>query len=124
LFILIGKSLDAILELKKKNKLPNAFKVKKHRKKEIIEKQKDVFTLLDKIFTSEMGSSKNLYEDLLKKKRIFIGNQDSTPSPLDKFKDKNTTVDETSLLLHTQVRFSEIRILFNHFFFDFLDRST
>ncbi|CAF3618952.1 unnamed protein product, partial [Rotaria sp. Silwood2] len=29
-------------------------------------------------------------------------NQDSTPSPLDRFKDNNTTVDETSLLLHTQ----------------------
>ncbi|CAF2911650.1 unnamed protein product [Rotaria sp. Silwood2] len=90
-----GKSLDAVLELKKKNKLPDAFKIKKHRKKITIEKQKkipeqkDIFTFLDKIFTSEMRST----------------NQDSTPSPLDRFKDNNTTVDETSLLLHTQVRF-------------------
>jgi len=49
--------LDAVLELKKKNKLPNAFKIKKHRKTRIIEKQKDVFTFLDKVFTSEMRSS-------------------------------------------------------------------
>jgi hypothetical protein len=49
--------LDAVLELKKKNKLPNAFKIKKHRNKTIIEKQKDVFTFLDEVFTSEMRSS-------------------------------------------------------------------
>ncbi|CAF4793458.1 unnamed protein product [Rotaria sp. Silwood1] len=98
-----GKSLDAVLELKKKNKLPDAFKIKKHRKKLTIEKQKklpeqkDVFTFLDKIFTSEMKST----------------NQDSTPSPLDRFKDDKTTVDETSLLLHTQIgrRNDEIRVL-------------
>jgi len=57
LFIWLGKSLDVVLELKKKNKLPNAFKIKKHRNKTIIEKQKDVFTFLDKVFTSEMRSS-------------------------------------------------------------------
>ena len=30
-------------------------------------------------------------------------NKDTTSSPLDKFKDNKTTVDETALLLHTQV---------------------
>ncbi|CAF0878269.1 unnamed protein product [Rotaria sordida] len=98
-----GKSLEAILELKKQNKLPDAFKIKKHRKKLTIEKQKklpeekDVFTFLDKIFTSEIRST----------------NQDSTPSPLDRFKDNKTTVDETSLLLHTEIgrRNDEIRVL-------------
>ncbi len=49
--------MDTVLELKKKNKLPNAFKIKNHRKKPIIEKQKDVFTFLDKVFTSEMQTS-------------------------------------------------------------------
>ncbi len=99
--------MDAVLELRKKNKLPNAFKIKKHRKKPIIEeKQKDVFTFLDKVFTSEMRSSLFLYKNSLlnfTKINISIVNQDSTPSPLDKFKDNKTTVDETSLLLHTQV---------------------
>ncbi|CAF0893753.1 unnamed protein product [Rotaria sordida] len=98
-----GKSLEAILELKKQHKLPDAFKIKKHRKKLTIEKQKklpeekDVFTFLDKIFTSEIRST----------------NQDSTPSPLDRFKDNKTTVDETSLLLHTEIgrRNDEIRVL-------------
>ncbi|CAF4065275.1 unnamed protein product [Adineta steineri] len=98
-----GRSLDAVLELKKKNRLPDAFKIKKHKKKSTIEKekklpeQKDVFTFLDKIFTSEMNST----------------NQDSTPSPLDRFKDNKTTVNETSLLLHTQIgrRNDEIRVL-------------
>jgi len=54
---LIGKSLDVVLELKKKKKLPNAFKMNKHRKKAIIEKDKGVFTFLDKVFTAEMRSS-------------------------------------------------------------------
>ncbi len=83
--------MDAVLELKKKNRLPNAFKIKKQRKisKKLPEEQKDVFTFLDKVFTSEMNSN--------------VLSKDSTPSPLDKFKDNKTTVDETSLLLHTEV---------------------
>lgn len=53
-----GKSLDAVLELKTKNKLPKAFKIAKQRKKTIIEKKEsNVFTLLDKIFTAEIQSS-------------------------------------------------------------------
>jgi len=98
--------LNTVLELKKKNKLPNAFKIKKHRKKTIIEKQKDVFTFLDKVFTSEMRSS----------------NQDSTPSPLDRFKDNKTTVDETALLLHTEVRFSfNLNFILSCFFYRLVD---
>lgn len=112
MFIIIGKSLDAVLELKKKKKLPNAFKVKKHRKTPIVEKQKDLFTFLDKVFTSEMSSSlfflNNLYSIFIEKIFFFIGNQDSTPSPLDRFKDTKTIVDETALLLHTQVRIYSI----------------
>ncbi|CAM4923752.1 unnamed protein product [Rotaria socialis] len=98
-----GKSLDAVLELKRKKKLPDAFKIKKHRHQSTMEKQKklpeqtDVFTFLDKIFTSEMRST----------------TQDSSPSPLDRFKDNKTTVDETALLLHTEIgrRNDEIRVL-------------
>jgi hypothetical protein len=62
-FIQIGRSLDAVLELKKKNKLPDAFKIKKHRQKSTntkqkkLPEQKDFFTFLDKVFTSEMRSS-------------------------------------------------------------------
>ena len=53
-----GKSLDAVLELKKKKKLVKAFKVPKERKQPMaVAKQKDLFTFLDKVFTSEMNSS-------------------------------------------------------------------
>ncbi len=54
---------------------------------------------------------------------FFKANQDSTPSPLDRFKDNKTTVDETSLLLHTEVKFSLIQICFYHLLY-FTDRST
>ncbi|UJR15461.1 hypothetical protein I4U23_002404 [Adineta vaga] len=98
-----GKSLDTVLELKKKKKLTNAFKLaKQHRKsttakQKNLPKQKDVFTFLDRVFTSEMNSS----------------NQEPTPSPLDRFKDKRTTVDQTSLLFHTEIgrRNDEMRAL-------------
>jgi hypothetical protein len=48
--------LDAVLELKKKKRLPKAFKAQKTSKKPIIEKQRDVFTFLDKVFTADMQS--------------------------------------------------------------------
>ena len=35
----------------------------------------------------------------------FLENQSSISSPLDRFKDTTMTVDETALLLHTEVRF-------------------
>ena len=88
--------MDAVLELKKKKKLPNAFKVKKVQKvvKQVPESN-DVFTFLDKVFTTDLKS------------------QGSIPSPLDRFKDNKTTVDETSLLLHTEIgrRNDEMRVL-------------
>ena len=69
-----GKSLDAVLELKNKNKLPKAFKIAKQRKKPIIEKkQSDVFTFLDKVFTAEMQSSLFMtFEILLTISRSFV----------------------------------------------------
>lgn len=44
---------------------------------------------------------------------LLSAHQDSTPSPLDKFKDNKTTVDETALLLHNQIgrRNDELRVL-------------
>ncbi|CAF1479523.1 unnamed protein product [Adineta ricciae] len=93
-----GKSLDAVLELKKKKKLVKAFKVSKERKQPMaVAKQKDLFTFLDKVFTSEMNSN----------------NQEPTPSPLDRFKDNNTTVNETSLFFHSEIgrRNDEMRVL-------------
>ena len=44
---------------------------------------------------------------------LLSAHQDSTPSPLDKFKDNTTTVDQTALLLHTQIgrRNDELRAL-------------
>jgi hypothetical protein len=50
------------LELKKNRKLPDAFKVKKRRlkpttvKQKALPKEKDVFTFLDRVFTTEMNS--------------------------------------------------------------------
>ncbi len=64
----------------------------------------DQVCFLDKIFINE---------------EISLANQDSTPSPLDRFKDNKTTVDETALLLHTEVRFFfNLNFILSWFFID------
>jgi hypothetical protein len=110
LFLSTGKSLDAVLALKQKTRLPDGSKVRKHRKKSNTNTQprraadqSDVFTFLDKVFTSEIRSGKRYFIHQYTIRLRLSATQDSTPSPLDRFKDKLTTVTETSLLLHTQV---------------------
>ena len=55
--------MDTVLELKAKNKLSNAFKIKKSRKQltnnksKKLPEDKDMFTFLDKILISDISSS-------------------------------------------------------------------
>ena len=65
--------MDAVLELQKKKKLPNAFKPRKPRKisTKKLPEEKDIFTFLDKVFTSEINSS-SLFIPNLQKQKLFL----------------------------------------------------
>ena len=92
-----GKSLDAVMELKNRKRLPNAFKLRRQRKKMLknlssrsTTEESGVFTFLDRVLTSEIRSAPS----------------DPSPSPLDRFKEPQETVTESSLMLHAEVSHS------------------
>ena len=64
-FLFSGKSLDVVLEMKKNHRLNDPFKVKKHRTKvkttlpKVERKERNVFSFLERIFTTDLRSSRN-----------------------------------------------------------------
>lgn len=96
-----GKSLDVVMKLKNKKLFPKTFQIRRERKKASnrpTTESQNVFTLLDRVFSSDIRSSQS----------------DSSRSPLDRFEtSKNELVTESSLLLHTEIgrRNNELRIL-------------
>lgn len=80
------------MKLKSQKLFPKTFRIRRERKqtsKRATTESQNVFTLLDRVFSSDIRSSQT----------------DSSRSPLDRFEtSKNEIVTESSLLLHTEVR--------------------